>query len=271
MSDPSPIADGVILSSLTEIDIRHGFIRKVYGILVAQLVATFGIGAFVMHVGRPLMDKNPAGAMLLLISSLTVSIVIMCVFICAPGLMRQAPMNYILLGLFTVAESALIGFICLHTQASVLIALAITSLTVAALTLFACQTSWDFTGAGPYLLCACMVMLGLGFAMSIAAMVGLHSSPAFQTIRIFYAALGALLFSAYLVFDTQLIVGGKHLYRFAIDDHAMGAICLYIDIISALPLHVAGPWRVAMNRCCLFGSCGHLAAESAHRQVLLLA
>ena len=48
-----------------------------------------------------------------------------------------------------------------------------------------------------------------------------------------YAGIGALLFSLYLVYDTQLIVGGTHRkHQFEIDDYAMAAICLYIDIIQ---------------------------------------
>jgi FtsH-binding integral membrane protein len=37
----------------------------------------------------------------------------------------------------------------------------------------------------------------------------------------------------YLVYDTQLIAGGSHRkHQFNIDDYAMAAICLCIDIIQ---------------------------------------
>merc|ERR1719215_2118658 len=101
----------------------------------------------------------------------------------------------------------MIGFICTsYTQESVLIALGITVLIVIALTAFACQTKIDFTGMGPYLFCMCLGLLGLGLVVSIAGAFGLSSSPAWQTLRLVYAAIGAVLFSMYLVFDTQLIV-----------------------------------------------------------------
>merc|ERR1712107_934309 len=131
-----------------------------------------------------------------------------------------------------IAESVMVGFICIqYTQRSVLIALAITAIVVLSLTLFACQTSYDFTGMGPYLFCACMVMIAFGFVMMIASLAGVSDSS-MHGIRLVYAACGALLFSMYIVYDTQLIVGGKHGRKFSIDDYAMAAISLYIDIVQ---------------------------------------
>lgn len=221
------------LNDLSETSVRHGFIQKVYGILSAQLAFTIIIGGIVMQTGQSLMKYNPGLVMFLLFGSLAMSVVMMCVFMCKPGLMRQTPTNYVLLGLFTLAESVMVGFICTtYTQESVLICLAMTALVVVALTVFACQTKYDFTGMGPYLFAAIMVLLGLSLCLSIAGMTGLGASPAFKAVRLVYAALGALLFSVYIVYDTQLIVGGKHQNQFDVDDYAMGAISLYIDIIQ---------------------------------------
>ena len=47
-----------------------------------------------------------------------------------------------------------------------------------------------------------------------------------------YCVAGALLFSFYLIYDTQLIIGGNHKHHFSIDDYCMAAINLYIDIIQ---------------------------------------
>lgn len=87
-------------------------------------------------------------------------------------------------------------------------------------------------GCGPYLFCALLILLGFSFVLAIGSIAGLGGSVAFETMRLIYAALGALLFSFYIVFDTQLIVGGKHKHGFSIDDYAMAAICIYIDIIQ---------------------------------------
>merc|ERR1719284_748573 len=99
----------------------------------------------------------------------------MCVFMCKPDMMRTSPTNYILLGLFTLAQSFVVGIICTqYTQQSVLIALGITSLVVVGLTAFAFQTDYDFTGFGPYLFCGCLVLMGFSFMLAITSMCGLH-------------------------------------------------------------------------------------------------
>ena len=47
-----------------------------------------------------------------------------------------------------------------------------------------------------------------------------------------YAGTGALLFGGYIVYDTQLIIGGKHRNKFAIDDYVFAAINIYLDVIN---------------------------------------
>merc|ERR1719491_67699 len=124
----------------------------------------------------------------------------MCVFVCSPNTMRTTPTNYILLTVFTLCESVMVGFISLaYTKESVLIVLGITAFVVFGLTLFACQTSIDFTGMGPYLFCAVLVLMGFGFLVSMIGWLSLASHKAFQGMRLVYAVGGALIFSMYIV------------------------------------------------------------------------
>ena len=44
------------------------------------------------------------------------------------------------------------------------------------------------------------------------------------------ATLGVFLFGVYLIFDTQLVMGGKR-YELCIDDYVVGTLILYLDII----------------------------------------
>lgn len=221
------------LLGMSETSIRHGFIQKVYGILCMQLVLTTVLGATVMHYGRAWAKTNPTLVMTMLYTSLAVSVGMMFVFMCCPDTMRKTPTNYIMLLVFTLAESVLIGFVSIqYTANSVLMVFGITAFVVFSLTLFACQTTIDFTGMGPYLFCAVMVLMGFGFMISIAGWTGV-GGQSLVGARLCYAVLGTLIFSAYLVFDTQLIVGGKHVrFQFGIDDYAMAAITLYIDIVQ---------------------------------------
>lgn len=51
-------------------------------------------------------------------------------------------------------------------------------------------------------------------------------------LSLVYASLGALLFSFYLVYDTQLMMGGKHKYALSPEEYIFAALNLYLDIIN---------------------------------------
>lgn len=221
------------LSELTEARVRHGFIQKVYSLLCGQLLVTIAIGAGMMRLGQAWVVANPTLLTIVLFGSFVITTGVLCTMACYPQLTRKSPQNYLLLALFTFGQSLLVGFISLqYTQESVLVALGLTVLVVFGLTLFACQTTYDFTGLGVYLFAASLVLLGFGFTLSIASMLGAGGSAAFSTLRLVYAAGGALLFSFYLIYDTQKIVGGKHAYQYGIDDYVMATLTLYIDIVN---------------------------------------
>jgi len=232
-NERAPLQDGNALSGVPP-EVRQGFVMKVYGILSAQLTVTALITGGVVFEGPNLSKEHPNLGMAMLFMSVTTSITMMFVFMCCRDTMRRAPLNYILLSLFTIAKGILLGFMSAQfSRVSILAAVGITALVVVSLTIMACCTTMDFTGYAPYMGCAIMVLCGFGFFMCMASMCGLGSSPAFQWLPMVYAAMGAMIFSAYLVFDTQLIIGGRHhKYEFAIDDYAMAAISIYTDIVE---------------------------------------
>jgi len=49
-----------------------------------------------------------------------------------------------------------------------------------------------------------------------------------KTIRLVYASIGALLFSLYLIYDTQMMMGGKHKYSISPEEYVMAALQLYL-------------------------------------------
>jgi len=226
-------SNDVPLVGVSDIAVRHGFIRKVYSIVAVQLCLTTAIAGGILKLGRDWIPMHPTLVMTLMFFSLAGSIGTMCVFQCFPATMRRTPTNYLLLLFFTLCEALMVGFICLtYTLDSVLIAVGVTAFIVIALTLFACQTKVDFTGMGPYLFAGSICLMLFGFLFMVGAMLGLGGTQAFQTVHIVYSCIGAMLFSCYIVFHTQLIIGGKHQFQFTIDDYAIAAINLYIDIIQ---------------------------------------
>ena len=47
-----------------------------------------------------------------------------------------------------------------------------------------------------------------------------------------YGSIGALIFSLYIVYDTQLMMGGKHKYALSPEEYIFAALNIYLDIIN---------------------------------------
>jgi len=234
MAERAPLVprDKPPLNGLTEASVRQGFVQKVFGIFSIQLVTTVVVGGLVMTYFEPAARKNPTAVQLLLSASMIIIFGVCCMSCCCPQIMRSYPGNYIILGLFTVGEAVLAGVVCLqYTQESVLIALFITALVSVSLFVFACQTKYDFSGFGPYVLSGLMILIGLSLVLSFASIFS-ASGQAFEFARLLIAAVGALFFSVFIVYDVQLIIGGKHEHQFSIDDYCFAAMSLYLDILN---------------------------------------
>lgn len=44
--------------------------------------------------------------------------------------------------------------------------------------------------------------------------------------------MGAVLFGVYLVFDTQIMLGGRHKYAISPEEYIFAALNLYLDIVN---------------------------------------
>jgi len=221
------------LLALSDTATRNGFVRKVYGILGAQLLVTMMVGGMMVRHGREWMTSNPSAVLGVVTISSFMSLVIAVVFSCCPATMRKSPQNYGLMAVFTLAEGVLVGFACLqYTLGSVILCCGLTGAVVLGLTIYATQSKQDFTGGGPYLVCAMLVLFGFGIILSFAGAMGLANSPAFSFMQVLYAGGGAMVFSCFIVYDTQMIIGGKHANEFCVDDYCMAAISLYMDVIQ---------------------------------------
>jgi len=53
-----------------------------------------------------------------------------------------------------------------------------------------------------------------------------------KILDLVYASLGALVFSCYIVFDTQMMLGGKHKYSISPEEYIFAALNLYLDIVN---------------------------------------
>ncbi|KAG6460640.1 hypothetical protein O3G_MSEX012120 [Manduca sexta] len=195
----------------------------VYSILMCQLLVTMGFIALFLFHGptKAWAARNPW----MFWVAFAVVFVCLIAMACCDGVRRQAPMNFIFLAIFTVAESFLLGVTSsVYDVSAVMMAVGITAGVCLALTIFAFQTRWDFTTMGGVLLCATVVLLLFGI---IAIFI-----PRNNIVTLVYASLGALIFSMYLVYDTQLMMGGKHKYSISPEEYIFAALNLYLDIIN---------------------------------------
>ena len=54
-----------------------------------------------------------------------------------------------------------------------------------------------------------------------------------QVSSLALATIGVVVFSLYLVYDIQLVIGGRHKkYQFGVDDYVFAALNLYLDVVN---------------------------------------
>nr|XP_004656400.2 protein lifeguard 2 [Jaculus jaculus] len=210
-------------SPFSDINVRRGFIIKVFVILSVQLLVTAAIiSMFVFWKALKVwVIANPWFTYALFPAFFAVLIVLAC----CGNLRRQVPANYILLGFFTLLQGLLLGTVSVFYHAEeILWATAATTIVTLALTLFALQTKWDFTLLSGALFVFLFVLMIYGIVLVFVRSYWMH---------VFYAGLGTVLFSLYLVMDVQLMVGGYHHHsNLDPEEYVFAALNIYLDIIN---------------------------------------
>ncbi|KAA8647027.1 hypothetical protein EYZ11_000094 [Aspergillus tanneri] len=194
--------------------IRMQFIRKVYAILTAQLLLTTALSSvsFFSDSYRVWIQSN---FWLMLVSVFG-----------ALGFMlitywkrKSYPTNLFFLSGFTVLEAYAVSVVVSFYDARIVVQALILTLGIfVALTLFACQTKYDFTSWMPYLFGALLFLIMFGLVA--AFMPG-------RTVELIYSALAALIFSAYILVDTQMVMRHYH-----VEEEIAASISLYLDILN---------------------------------------
>ncbi|XP_043662195.1 protein lifeguard 3 isoform X7 [Drosophila teissieri] len=126
--------------------IRMGFVRKVFGILLVQLLFTLVVIAiFAYH--QPTKDFMQDNFLLVLVAMI-VNIMVLTTIVCVENVRRKHPVNLICLALYTFTMSLLLGTASSLMDSNVVIsAVAITTVLVIALCIYAVQTNVWFLDA----------------------------------------------------------------------------------------------------------------------------
>ncbi|XP_023616438.1 protein lifeguard 4 isoform X2 [Myotis lucifugus] len=181
------------------VHIRMAFLRKVYTILSLQVLLTTVTSAFFLYFEsiRTFIHESPALILVFAIGSLgTIFALILN--------RHKHPLNLYLLFGFTLLEALSVA--CVVTFYDVYIILQAFVLTTAVflgLTMYTLQSKKDFSkfGAG-------------------------------ETVELVVAAVGALLFCGFIIYDTHSLM-----HRLSPEEYVLAAINLYLDIIN-LFLHL---------------------------------
>ncbi|XP_018334400.1 protein lifeguard 3-like [Agrilus planipennis] len=227
MAAPIQLESG--LSSFDDKYTRHEFIRKVFALLficLAFTTAFIAVFAFAQPV-RMYFRENIGVSIILMYTTLGFAVFLMCLVSCVPSLARSFPSNLFVLALFVLFYTVSCGILAaLHSEHAVLMAAGLTVLIVAIISLFAIQTRWDVTGCGFILFIASIAFSFAGFIFFLV-----YWLTGLVAMYIIYCGLGVALFSVYLMYDIQLIMGGRR-YQISEEDYMPAVVMLYIDILG---------------------------------------
>lgn len=193
------------------------FIKQTYQLFAASLLAG-AAGAYVGVVSLVPMFQSLGMAAPFIILGIA-----LVFFFAMRVCLHKSPLNLILLFGFTfvmgLGLTPLLYSILATANGGIIVtqAFALTAVAFGALSIFAMNTKRDFTTMGKMLFITLIVVL-------CAAIINIFTqSPIFQLV---ISSVAAILFSAYILYDTQNIIRGNY-------SHPMeGAVALYLDFIN---------------------------------------
>ncbi|KAJ9182020.1 hypothetical protein P3X46_006057 [Hevea brasiliensis] len=203
---------------LGENQLRWGLIRKVYGILAVQLVLTTIVSAVtVLYTPINALLGDSPGLLLLLCIAPFILLWPLHVY------HQKHPVNLIVLGLFTVSLSLLVGVSCANTDGKIVLeALILTSAVVCSLTgytFWASKKGQDFSFLGPILFTSLIILILTSFMQMFF--------PLGSTSTAIYGGISALVFCGYIIYDTDNLIK-----RFSYDEYILASAALYLDILN---------------------------------------
>jgi len=211
------------VEALDEQVLRAGFLRKVYGLLTAQMIGTIVIAGACMAV--PVIRTT-----LLSLSMTETWWLRLAMWLpSATSLLalklnaKSYPTNLYLLAVFTVAMSIQVGFVCAVFQEAghgylVLQAFAGTAVIFMGLSAYTLISGKNFSFIGGFLSVALWGLVLSGF-------LGIFFPQLVPSLA--FGCVGALTFCGYILFDTWRLQK-----QFGYDDYIGATIELYLDIVN---------------------------------------
>ena len=220
-------------ASFDLLEVRRAFIKKVYGIVGLELALVSTIMAIFMFT--PLGDnvyKNKDWKIISMVLGI-VPLGIILILTCCPveKVIRRWPLNITLITVLALVEGVILGILSAsYTLESIMLAVGLTAGTVVIVSIFAFFTKIDFTKCGG-ILCILLVFLLL-FGIAFFFVVLFADDYSIYVMKMIYGALDAFVMILCLIFDTQLMLIGKHKYSYNPEDYVFAALSIFLDIIN---------------------------------------
>ncbi|KAJ0111314.1 hypothetical protein Patl1_03309 [Pistacia atlantica] len=202
-------------------ELRWSFIRKVYSIITIQLLVTIAVAGTVVTV-RPISEffvSSGAGLAVYIVLIITPFIVLCPLYYYH----QKHPVNYFLLGIFTISLAFAVGLTCAFTSGKVILeSVILTAAVVVSLTLYtfwAAKRGHDFNFLGPFLFGAIIVLMLFALIQILF--------PLGKISVMIYGCLASIIFCGYIIYDTDNLIK-----RYSYDDYIWAAVSLYLDIIN---------------------------------------
>ncbi|XP_072296408.1 protein lifeguard 1 [Eucyclogobius newberryi] len=207
-------------SAFDDKTVRRAFVRKVFSIVFLQLLFTFSVVCvftFSSTVKALVQDS-----IWVYVSAFIVFLVVVVPLSFCSSVSRRHPWNLLALVLVTMSLSYMVGTIAsYHDTVTVVLTMGATLVISLAVIAYSVQSRYDFT-----------VCYGLLLVLSVdLLMFGVFSSFYYSHMaQVAYGALGALLFSLFLMADVQLMMGTMN-RGVSPEDYVSAALMIYLDII----------------------------------------
>lgn len=199
---------------------QHKFIQRVYGLLCLMVLLTSILTTVVMFV--PVVGTWIKVNWYLMVIAMLLDIVFIIILCCVKVVGRTFPWNVIVLLCLVSTHNYVMAFVCAWFEIKhILIAFGITAGVIGVLTLFAFRSTCDFTSWRPYLVIVFLLLVLLGLCACFFWS---------WILDIFFCSVGVAVLCIIIVYDTQLVIGGKHRQAVLPSEYIFGAVILYLDV-----------------------------------------
>ena len=197
--------------------VRVGFIRKVYGVLIVQLILTLILSSIGLNDAVSSTYKHNTFLIWVFVGLV---ILILTIITCFKKPSKKVPLNYILLLFFTMIMSLIVSYIYILTDNWKLIMSIGGNLILVVMSLI-CIT-YISTKSYSYMKAFLSIVSICAAYATMLLFSGVNQAP------YYYGILGILIYSVYLLVNTKILVEDNFGKEYTVDDYIIVSLRFYV-------------------------------------------